>query len=238
MNTIHRGDRNTTFLAHPQRWQAASWDDYLALRDGDAADRLRLFFQAGWLWIEMGSEGIRHASFSDLFTMLAFIWKQRHPDQNLTSLGRCQLEKTGKQACAPDLVIYIGDNAPAWEAGQRRFINLDRDRCPDLVGEISDTTLVTDLDEKKRLYADLGIPEYWVIDIQGGRVFAFGLTESGVYQTTEVSIAWPGLSVTLLEQAIARLATESNTAVALWSAQQRTAQKQAARGKASQIYWS
>ena len=44
-----------------------------------------------------------------------------------------------------------------------------------LVGEISDPTLSTDLDEKKHLYAELGIPEYWVVDVQGKRVFCFHL---------------------------------------------------------------
>ncbi|MBP0031090.1 MAG: Uma2 family endonuclease [Roseofilum sp. Guam] len=37
----------------------------------------------------------------------------------------------------------------------------------DLVGEISDTTLSSDLDQKKHLYASFCIPEYWVIDVKG-----------------------------------------------------------------------
>ncbi|MCX5933296.1 MAG: Uma2 family endonuclease [Pseudanabaena sp. LacPavin_0818_WC45_MAG_42_6] len=60
--------------------------------------------------------------------------------------------------------MYVGDDAPAWQSGQSRFIDLEQWRSPDLVGEISDTTLAIDLDEKKRLYADLGISEYWVYD--------------------------------------------------------------------------
>jgi Uma2 family endonuclease len=35
--------------------------------------------------------------------------------------------------------------------------------------------------KKKRLYAALGIPEYWVVDIQGERVLAFRLQENGKY---------------------------------------------------------
>lgn len=215
-------DKVTALLSMPQQWQVASWDDYVALRDIDADGRIRLFFDEGWLWFEMG-EGIQHAGFSDLFIMIFAFWKQRHPDFNFHSLGRCQLEKMNHQACAPDLVLYVGDiseGAPQWEPGRRRYVNLDRLRIPDLVGEVSDTTLATDLDEKKRLYASLRIPEYWVIDIRGRQVLAFQLRETGSYQLCQFSGVLQGLSIALLEQTVERLATESNTDAALWFAQQ------------------
>jgi Uma2 family endonuclease len=218
--STHLKDRQAILLSHPQQWQIATWDDYIALRDGNEIEHIRLFFDEGWLWLEMGGEGINHASVTNLFTMLIAFWKQLHPEQTLTSLGGCQLEKTGKKASAPDLVIYGGDRVPRWEAGQRRFINLDQVRVPDLVGEISDTTLATDLDEKKRLYASLGIPEYWVIDVKGRQVLAFQLQHSGSYQACDVSQVLPGLPIALLEQTVERLATEANTDAALWFSQQ------------------
>lgn len=218
MNT-HLKNRKATLLSQPQRWQSATWNDYIVLRDDDEIERIRLFFAEGWLWFEMGGEGINHASVTNLFMMLIAFWKQLHPEQTITSLGGCQLEKIGKRASAPDLVIYVSDHVPRWEAGQRRFINLDQVRVPDLVGEISDTTLATDLDEKKRLYASLGIPEYWVIDVRGRQVLAFQLQESGSYQTCDVSQALAGLPIALLEQAVERLATEANTDAALWFSQ-------------------
>jgi Uma2 family endonuclease len=213
-------DRATALLAKPQEWQLATWEDYLLLRDEAEVDRIRLFFNAGWLWFEMGNEGIKHAGTSDLFTMLIVLWKQVHPEQQISSFGRCQLEKIGKKASAPDLVIYVGDDTPRWQPGQRRFINLDQVRLPDLVGEISDTTLATDLDEKKRLYADLQIPEYWVINAKGQQVLAFQLQENGFYQECRTSKTFPGLPIVLLEQTLERLSTETNTDAALWFAQQ------------------
>lgn len=38
---------------------------------------------------------------------------------------------------------------------------------------------------KKQIYADLKIPEYWVIDVRGERVLAFGLEEDGKYRQRE-----------------------------------------------------
>jgi Uma2 family endonuclease len=39
-----------------------------------------------------------------------------------------------------------------------------------LVVEIADTTLATDLGRKAQLYAEAGVPEYWVVDLHGMRV--------------------------------------------------------------------
>ena len=43
----------------------------------------------------------------------------------------------------------------------------------ELVVEISDTTLNDDLTEMAELYATAGIPEYWVLDVDGRRLFVF-----------------------------------------------------------------
>ena len=97
-------------------------------------------------------------------------------------------------------------------------------RIPDLVGEVSDTTLSSDLDEMKQLYAALGIPEYWVINLKGHQVLAFGLQENGKYQpmvfdrpkVIETSRALTGLPIALLEQTLDRLTEETSIKAAQW----------------------
>jgi hypothetical protein len=63
-------DRTVALLEKPCCWQTATWDDYLALRDHPEIERIRVFFDQGWLWFEMGGEGINHSKFSDLLTMM------------------------------------------------------------------------------------------------------------------------------------------------------------------------
>lgn len=196
----------------------ATWQDYMQVRDRTNWNKVA--FHRGWLWVDMGKEGPNHAAFSDLLTAIFFIWAFLHPDEVLQSYGRCLIEQPNTQACAPDLVLYRGDNIPKWQSGEPRRIDLSRHRRPDLVGEIADTTLSLDLDEQKQLYASLGIAEYWVIDVKGMRLFAFGLTESGIYETIQVSQVLTDLPIDLLEQTIERLATETNTAAANWLMQQ------------------
>jgi Uma2 family endonuclease len=203
-----------------RQWINATWDDYVALRDAPVGERMRLAFDRGRLWIDMGGEGINHSGVSDLFTTFLFLWAIQHPEEAYSSLGRCLIEKPKTQACSPDLVLYVGADYPQWQEGEPRLINLTKWRVPNLVGEISDTTLASDLDEKKHLYAALGIPEYWVIDVRGRQVFAFSLDENGQYQDCTHSIALSGLVIDLLEQALQKLNDGTNTSAAAWFAKE------------------
>lgn len=200
-----------------QRYNA-TWHDYELQRDRD--DCSKIAFNKGWLWVYMGYEGPNHARFSDLLTAIIFIWAFHCPDPVLESFGRCLLEKPNTQACAPDLVLYKGENIPRWNSGAPRRIDLSRDRVPDLVGEISDTTLSLDLDEQKRLYASLGIAEYWVADVKGLRLFAFALTAAGTYEAIAESKVLVGLPISLVEQTLEKLAETTNTVAANWFMQQ------------------
>lgn len=140
--------KTTNSTSLPQ-WKSATWEEYLIYRDHPTQERVRLFFNQGQILIDLGSEGINHSGFSDLFTMLFVLWFSKQPEQTAASFGRCLLEKPNVQAAAPDLVLYIGEGVPQWKAGEPRRIDLTQWRVPDLVGEVSDTTLATDLDEKK-----------------------------------------------------------------------------------------
>lgn len=202
-----------------QRYDA-TWQDYVALRDGAEGNWNKISFNQGWLWADMGKEGPNHASFSDLMTIFFGFWGFLHPEIPLQSFGRCLIEKPGMQACAPDLVIYTGENIPRWQAGEPRRISTTRHRLPDLVGEVGDTTLSLDLDEQKQLYTSLGIPEYWVVDVKASRLFAFGLSEAGKYEPITVSTVLAGISITLVEKSLERLETETNSAAANWLMQQ------------------
>jgi Uma2 family endonuclease len=201
------------------QWQAATWEDYVAACEDPSLEEARIFFYEGYLWIDMGNEGPQHARFNDLFTIIFFVWFTTKIGQTFDSLSGCVIEKPKVGAGAPDKVLYIGGDFHQWQKGEPRRINLNQSRVPDLVGEIADTTLASDLDEKKRLYAALGIPEYWVVDIKGERVLAFRLQENGKYQECEISGALEGLPIALLSDTL-KLLGEGNGTAAMWFAQQ------------------
>jgi Uma2 family endonuclease len=202
------------------QWINANWEDYVALRDAPIGERMRLAFDRGRLRIDQGGEGIDHSQCCDLLTIIFALWGMHYPKESFSSLGRCLLENPNQQACSPDLILYVGADLPQERSRDPGWIDLTKWRVPNLVGEISDTTLASDLDEKKHLYAALGIPEYWVIDVRGRRVFAFLSDENGVYQDCTHSVALKGLAIELLEQALQKLGEGTNTSVAAWFAQE------------------
>jgi Uma2 family endonuclease len=54
-----------------------------------------------------------------------------------------------------------------------------------LVIEVADSSLALDLGRKARIYADAGVPRYWVIDLRGNVVHVHTDPEPGGYRTVE-----------------------------------------------------
>ena len=122
-------------------WQPATWSEYERQRDeSENSDRRRLYFHNDYLRVNnMGWEGVSHTRVHDLFTLILGLWFiSLCPDQKAETFGNALLEKQGYQAATPDLVLYLGDDAPTWQEGQSRRIDLNTWRIPDLVGEVSE----------------------------------------------------------------------------------------------------
>jgi Uma2 family endonuclease len=201
------------------RHSSATWEDYLNRVENPQRELERVFFNCGVMWVEdMGNEGINHARFNKLFTLILGFWFARLEDVKFELMGGCVLEKPKYQGAAPDEVVYIGGNAPRYQSGESRRVDLNKWRVPDLAVEIADTTLASDLDEKKQLYLTLEVPEYWVVDVRGKRVLAFRLVD-GKYQECIESVALAGLPIALLDRTLERM-DDDNGNVAMWFANQ------------------
>ena len=97
------------------QWQPATWKDYIdccADAEKSKVEHFRLFFNQGYLFVDMGWEGIDHARFRELLTMLIAFWFSRQPSQTFDCLGGCVLEKPKQRAASPDQVLYIGPGSP------------------------------------------------------------------------------------------------------------------------------
>lgn len=197
-----------------------TWSEYEQWRDGMTSKTAQWYFNRNLFLVrDMGWEGVNHAEVKDLFVLLTSLWFMVHPNQKARSFGGGLLERSGLQAAAPDLLLYVGDGAPRWKSGETRRIDLDQWRVPNWVGEISDTTLASDLHEMKEIYAAIGVPEYWVIDIQGKRVLMF-ILDGTRYQQVEVSSVMVGLRVEVLDQALERWNQEEGIEIGNWFMQQ------------------
>lgn len=80
-----------------------------------------------------------------------------------------------RRPVAPDVFVALDVDLELLDQQRSYFIE-DMGKPPDFVLEIgSPSTAHRDLDEKTRIYAQLGVPEYWMFDPTGGRRYGFPL---------------------------------------------------------------
>lgn len=135
----------------------------------------RLTYDRGILEITMPLEDHEFANrMIELFIrILVFEMGMKLKTMGSTTLNREELNRGAE----PDNAYYI-QNQPM-VAG--RNVNLEQDPPPDLVLEVDITH--TDID-KNRLYAAMGVPEFWRFDGQEWRIFQL---QNGAYQECDRS---------------------------------------------------
>jgi Uma2 family endonuclease len=167
--------------------------------------------------IEMSPVGRNHAS-AHLLVSLIVGWFAALKQIPMLGLDNCTYRKLGLQECQPDLSYYLGAKVAQIPAGTS-VVDLDQIPIPNLVIEVSSTTLLDDLGIKRSLYEDLQVAEYWVIDVEADQIHAFRVGESGSSRIT-VSEILPHLQIALLEQALHLSRSMDQSQVLNWIVQQ------------------
>nr|WP_293141886.1 Uma2 family endonuclease [Okeania sp. SIO3I5] len=75
-------------------------------------------------------------------------------------------------------------------------VGLDIYPSPDLVIEIANTSLADDKGEKRLIYEDLKVKEYWVVDVKNVDIIAFTVVNNGSKRIRESQIL-PGLVISV-----------------------------------------
>jgi Uma2 family endonuclease len=133
---------------------------------------------------------------------------------SVTGLDTTTFRKTGIQDCQPDVAYYLRERAQFIPTGTG-IANCDRYPAPDLVIEIAKTSLLDDLGTKRSLYEDLGVAEYWVVDVQNAQIIAYAIADQGS-KRIQVSQVLPGLAISLLEEALRRSREMNQSQVGAW----------------------
>ena len=83
------------------------------------------------------------------------------------------IDKYGwRSKIAPDAFVILDAKLDEMDVDQSYFIELMTDKVPNFVAEVgSPSTYKRDLEEKREIYAFIGIPEYWLFDPSGGRYY-------------------------------------------------------------------
>ena len=132
-----------------------------------------------------------------------------------TGLINCSYVKTGVQGCQPDISYYIGEIA-ALAPRSSSIVSLDESPVPNLVIEISSSTLQDDLGKNRLLYEQLGTQEYWIVDVQEVKIIALEMLENGGSRQITQSNLLGGLAIADLEEALKLSRDKSQTEVGAW----------------------
>lgn len=195
-------------------WVVATWDEYMQAIEDPACEKAKGYYHNGQLRIEMPPVGSDHASDHTivLFAVNLFATLKGIP---LNGRDNCTYRKTGVRECQPDISYHIGDRAQVIPWGTS-IIDLDVCPPPDLVIEIANTSLADDKGEKRLLYEDLKVSEYWIVDVQHAQIIAFAiLSDSGSRRITQSQVL-PGLTISLLEEALRRSRQVNQAQVGAW----------------------
>ncbi|MEM9148951.1 MAG: Uma2 family endonuclease [Cyanobacteria bacterium P01_F01_bin.3] len=161
-------------------WRSLSWQKYLTIRQSLSPERnTRLTYFQGTLEVTMPLE--IHEFSAWLIGRFIYILASEL-GMKLKTMGSTTLDmETLDRSAEPDTAYYI-QNQPL-VAG--RDVDLSKDPPPDLVVEVDITH--TDID-KLKLYAGMGISEFWRYDGEMWRIYAL---QKGDYVSEEVSPTFP-----------------------------------------------
>lgn len=194
-------------------WLPATWDEYIQEIENPAREKAKGYYYNGKMRIETPPIGNDHSRDHTIIIVAVSIYAAI---KNIPINGNdnCTYRKTGFKEAQPDVSYYIGENADVIPWGTS-IINLDNYPAPNLVIEVANTTLADDKGEKRLLYEELGVAEYWIIDVRNVQVIAFAVENNGSRKITQ-SIVLPGLAISLLEEAFRRTRQINQSQVVAW----------------------
>jgi Uma2 family endonuclease len=194
-------------------WVKADWDTYISAIESPEHEKYQGYYYDGYMRIEDMPTGADHASDNGLIylAITLFCMAKGIPVQGLIN---CSYRKVEIRECQPDISFYIGDRANLAPKG-KSVVNLDEQPIPNLVVEISNTTINDDLGAKRFLYEEMGVSEYWIVDVQNTLVYAFEIIDRGS-RRIDTSLVLPELEIATITEALNRSKESDQAQVGQW----------------------
>ena len=195
-------------------WVVATYDEFIQTVEDPAYRKAKGYYYKGQMRIETMSVGPDHAKDNGIIATTVTLFGAIKGIL-LNCLDNCSYRKIGVRECQPDISYYIGEKAQLAPTGTS-IANLDVIPPPDIAIEIADTTLSDDKGEKRLLYEELKVGEYWIADVQKPEIIAFEIIPTGGSRRITQSQVLPGLEMSVLEETLRRSRQMPHSQVVAW----------------------
>ncbi|MDY7012460.1 MAG: Uma2 family endonuclease [Cyanobacteriota bacterium] len=197
-------------LTPSNTWVNATWEEFVALSDDPAYEKATCYYYDCKMRIETMGVGPDHAVDNGLIHTGIVLYCTLKAIA-LRGLINASYRQPGSQEAQPDASYYLNDKALCVPQGNT-IVDLDTYPAPDLVIEIAATSLNDDLGFKRLLYEELGVGEYWVVDVPNSSILAFQIRDRGS-QRIDTSNVLPGLEIATLEAALQSRQTQDDSQI-------------------------
>lgn len=199
-----------------ETWVTIPWEDYIEVISDPIYEQSKSYYYRGNLRIEMLPVSFDHGKDHAMLIISIGLYAALNKIP-LNSLDTCSFRKSGLRECQPDIACYVGEKSQAIPAGTG-IINLDQYQTPDLVIEISKSSLLDDLGTKRSLYEELGVKEYWIVDVNTAEIIAYKILDEMEFGSQRIrqSQVFKGLGLSLLEEALRRNRETNQSEVLAW----------------------
>lgn len=194
-------------------WIEADWVNYITIIESPEHEKHQGYYYNGYMRIEDMPTGADHSRYHVLMTFAINLFCTIGGIA-INGFDNCSYRKIGIRECQPDLSYYCGERATLAPVGTS-IVNLDEQATPDLVIEISNTSISGDLGAKRFLYEEMGVAEYWIIDVQNTLIYAFEIIDRGS-KRIDNSLVLPGLSIETITEALNRSKEQDQSQVGKW----------------------
>jgi Uma2 family endonuclease len=194
-------------------WFEISWEDFLTFAEDPNLASGRFYYDQGYMRIEMSPLGSAHGQDNTILTTLVVLYASLK-NIPIKGLSNTSFRKTKIREAQPDIAFYIGKNL-RFPPRNNAPVDIDELEPPTLVVEVAASSLEDDTTRKQKLYQRMGVKEYWVVNVNAGKVIAWLLsaTESVPIRVSQVL---PGLEMALVEEALKRSQTEDDGSISRW----------------------
>lgn len=194
-------------------WVEANWGTYINTIESPDREKNQGYYYNGYMRIEDMPTGADHSRYHIIVTFAINLFCTIGGIA-INGLDNCSYRKIGIRECQPDLSYYCGERARLAPIG-KSVVNLDEAATPDLVIEISNTTINDDLGAKRLLYEEMGVSEYWVVDVQNNLIYAFEMIDRGS-RRIDTSLVLPNLSIETIATALNLSKEQNQTQIGQW----------------------